>query len=298
MRSRYIPLASPQPDRFVRLSSELLDALLRVHLSGMQWRILLWVLRNTYGWNRKTTRFSWYQIAKQLGGNRAVVWRAGQRLLQAHVLVLEDDQLGIQKEDDQWRVPGLASDGDRQLWMPGIDVAREQRQPLPRSNAIVAARQRKRGPEATLFRRVKDSSKDNLKTYKDKRLSESVAPRRRLQETTGGRETPLQQVLNHYIAFRAHTLTKEQTSGIYRRFGKAGKALLEACAQRVQEAQEAITRIGGHLNQARLSWTLETVHKWHCDPSLMRSRVPDGVEHGSAGAARPIPRKYDGISKN
>ena len=131
-------MASSDADKFVRLSTRLLEALLTFHLTGVQLRILLWVIRNTAGWNRKLTSFSWYQIAKKLGGNRVVVWRAGQRLLQANVLFLEDSQLGIQKDDAQWRIPRLASAGDgaQQLWMPGIDVAWEQRQPLPGSNAF------------------------------------------------------------------------------------------------------------------------------------------------------------------
>jgi hypothetical protein len=77
-------MASANPDQFVRLSTTLLEALLPCHLTGVELRIILWVLRNTDGWNRKRTPFRWYQIAKKLGGNRAVVWRAGQRLLQAN----------------------------------------------------------------------------------------------------------------------------------------------------------------------------------------------------------------------
>jgi phage replication O-like protein O len=293
-------MTSSQPDKFVRLSTKLLEALLASHVTGVQLRIILWVIRNTDGWNRRLTPFSWYQMANKLGANRAVVWRAGQRLLQDRVLLLEDGQLAIEKDDGQWRVPRLAQacKDDRQLWMPGIDVAKEQRQPLPGSNANIAAGQWKRCPEATVFRRAKDSSKDNLKTYKDKHPCETVASKQRLQETTGGRETPVEQVMNHYIAFRGQTLTEERTSGFYRRFGKAAKALLGACAQRVHEAKEAITRIGGHLNQKELSWTLETVYKWYCDPSLMNPHGNAETANSAAGAARPIPGKYDGISKN
>src|ERR1700694_1380744 len=94
-------MTSSQPDKFVRLSTMLLEALLSCHLTGVQLRFILWVLRNTDGWNRKLTPFSWYQIAKKLAGNRVVVWRAGQKLLQANVLFLDDGELGIQKEDDQ-----------------------------------------------------------------------------------------------------------------------------------------------------------------------------------------------------
>ncbi len=171
-------------DRFVRLSTELLEALLSSRLTGVQLRIILWVIRNTAGWNRTLTPFSWYRIAKCIGRNRAVVWRAGQELLETHVLLLEDGRLGIHK-NDQWRVPQLApaSDAPRQLWMPGGDVAWEQRQALPASNATVAAGQRVRCLEETVFRRAKDRCKDKLKTYiktaAPKRCQPAAVPKRR-----------------------------------------------------------------------------------------------------------------------
>jgi phage replication O-like protein O len=167
------------PDRFVRLSTELLEALVSSRLTGVELRIILWVVRHTAGWNRNATPFTWYRIAKRLGGNRAVVWRAGRNLIQGNILFLENRQLGIHK-DFQWRLPRLAPtrDAARQLWMPGMDVTWEQRRPLPGSNASVAAGQRTRCLEATLFRRAKHSSKDRLKTYKKTDPPSDVAQQR------------------------------------------------------------------------------------------------------------------------
>src|SRR5215472_6197483 len=39
-------MGAPQRDRFVRLSTELLEALLCSKLTGVQFRIILWVIRN------------------------------------------------------------------------------------------------------------------------------------------------------------------------------------------------------------------------------------------------------------
>src|SRR5260370_31759838 len=94
-----------QHDRVVSLSTNVLEALLSARLIGVQLRIILWVIRHTAGWNRTLTPFSWYRIAKKIGGNRAVVWRAGRTLFQNHVLLLGDGQLGIQHEKHQWRGP-------------------------------------------------------------------------------------------------------------------------------------------------------------------------------------------------
>src|SRR6266849_5018184 len=91
-----------QPNRFVRVPSKLLDALLNVPLNGTQWRILLWVIRQTYGWNRDTVPFSWYRIARYLSVDRGGVVKAGNKLLQATVLYKQGDRLGIQKEYERW----------------------------------------------------------------------------------------------------------------------------------------------------------------------------------------------------
>jgi phage replication O-like protein O len=172
-------------DRFVRLSTPLLEALLAFRMTGVQLRIILWVIRNADGWNRRLTPYRWYQIAKKLGSPRTVVWRAGQKLLQANVLLLEDGQLGIQKDDARWRIPRLvpADEDARQLQIPGTDVTWQQRkrylqatQALPGSNADVTAGYL----QATLFRRAKDILKDILKTYKNIRPA-SVVPRQRFR---------------------------------------------------------------------------------------------------------------------
>jgi phage replication O-like protein O len=128
-------MALSNPDPFVRLSNRLLEALLACHLTGIQLRIVLWVLRNTDGWNRRLTPFRWSQIARKLDNPRTVVWRAGQRLLQANVLLLEEGQLRIQK-DAQWRIPrraGAAEEARRCL---------EATPALPRDNASVTYKQR------------------------------------------------------------------------------------------------------------------------------------------------------------
>jgi phage replication O-like protein O len=173
-------------DRFLRISNTLIDALLRAQLSGAQWRVLLWVIRHTHGWNRCSTSFTWYRLAKDIGLDRAAAYRAGQALLRSGVLVLHEKELGLEPNSANWDRGVLSSQpGDaRQLWMPGMDVVREQRKPLSGSNATVVNQQRLRCPETTLFRRAKDSSKDNLKTYKDRHKHAELARRAAHLENT------------------------------------------------------------------------------------------------------------------
>jgi phage replication O-like protein O len=129
-------------DSFVRFPTALLEALLESRLSRTQHLIVLWVVRHTYGWNRPWAAFSWYGVARNLRLDRALVYRAGERLLRAGVLVRNQDRLA---------------------------VALEQRKALFSSSGDVVLEQRVRCPGATLFRPAIDSSKDRLKTKKDKR---------------------------------------------------------------------------------------------------------------------------------
>jgi len=161
-------MTGPRLDRFVQFPTELLDALLRARLNGAQWRVLLWVVRNTHGWNRRLTSFTWYQVAKDIALDRATAYRAGQALVRTGLLVLQQHQLGLQEDSENWSkgVLSFRPADARQLCLPGMDVVRERRKPLPRSNATVVKEQRLGCQETTLFHRAKDSSKDKLKTYK------------------------------------------------------------------------------------------------------------------------------------
>jgi phage replication O-like protein O len=177
-------VAAPQTERFVRLPTELLEALLSSKLTSVQLRVVLWVIRNTYGWNRELTPFSWYKIAKDLGLNRGSVYRAGETLLKFGVLIRRERRLGMQEDDEEWdRHVRASNDAEGQLWMPAMSVAWEQRRPLSVGNVPVAGGQPKRCLDATLFRREKDS-KDILKTYKDKPARLDAHPQLDVAEKT------------------------------------------------------------------------------------------------------------------
>ena len=181
-------MRSTADEGFLRISNRLFDALLSARLCGAQWRVLLWVIRNTCGWNRVATSFTWYGIAKDLGLDRAAVYRAGHALLHTGVLVQEKGRLGIEMDLENWSadVRCATARHARQLTWPEIDVAGEHRQTLPGGNAGVATRHQKRCQDTTLFRRPKDS-KDNLKTNKDR----GTADARHWRRTTHNGQQPL-----------------------------------------------------------------------------------------------------------
>jgi len=131
-------------DRFVRLPSQLLDNLLRLPLNGVEWRIVFWVIRQTIGWNRAATTFSWYRIAKDLKLDRAGVYRAGNWLCGAGVLGTQDGRIWVGEASGQWRTFSRG----------------RQRAPAAMTSVNVDGNLRKRRHPSTSARRAKDRSKD------------------------------------------------------------------------------------------------------------------------------------------
>ena len=89
-------------ESFMPVPNALVKALMRSTLSGGQCRLILWVLRNTLGWNRESTRFTWYRIAKDLGMNRSTTLRAARQLIEYSVLRIKDGQLSMEPDPALW----------------------------------------------------------------------------------------------------------------------------------------------------------------------------------------------------
>ena len=97
--------------------------------------------------------------------SRPALYRAGQALLARGVLVLREGELAIEIE----------SVANRQLPIPGLDVAGQQRTGCLAATHALPGGNGKRCSRATVFRRAKDI-KDNIKTYKDRHSRRAVRP--------------------------------------------------------------------------------------------------------------------------
>jgi phage replication O-like protein O len=155
---------------FVRVPTDLLEALLRVRLTETGWRIVLWVIRQTFGWNRQTVPYSWYRIARDLSMDRGGVVRTGNSLLRANVLHIREARLGLQQNYREWDggIYPCRHDHDGQLWMPGLGADGRHRTPMTRISASDDDSHRNRCHASSVFRRAIDSSKDKIKIYKDR----------------------------------------------------------------------------------------------------------------------------------
>jgi len=73
-------------DGFTRIANELFDAVLRAPLTGVEQKVVLAVIRLTYGYNKREDTLSFSQIAAVTGIGRQSIVRAMVRLRKANVL--------------------------------------------------------------------------------------------------------------------------------------------------------------------------------------------------------------------
>lgn len=99
-------MASPQVENgYTRIANELLEALITADLNGTQFRIMLAVIRESYGRQSKTVSLSYTKIAEMLDQPRTVVGRNLKQLVARNFLRHSGGELStwsVQKDYSQW----------------------------------------------------------------------------------------------------------------------------------------------------------------------------------------------------
>ena len=102
-------MASPQTENgHTKIANELIGALYRFPFTGAQFRVLLWVVRDSYGWRRKkTTTASLKDIHETTGVPRASVGWAFHALAEAGVVARDKQgRYSLNKNYDEWVAQG------------------------------------------------------------------------------------------------------------------------------------------------------------------------------------------------
>ena len=85
-------MGNPQlEDGFIRISTELWDALCRIRINGEARQVLDFIIRKTYGWNKTKDNISFSQIELGTGINRRNSIRAIEKLLDMNIIGVEKD---------------------------------------------------------------------------------------------------------------------------------------------------------------------------------------------------------------
>ena len=98
-------MASPQLENgYIRIATELLEAVVRTPLAGRHLRVWLFVLRKTYGFHKKTDKISLSQLVKGTRIDRSSICKIVKDLVARRTLAKSKGSYGINKNYDQWVV--------------------------------------------------------------------------------------------------------------------------------------------------------------------------------------------------
>lgn len=109
--------ANPQLEEgYTRLANELLEALCRSDFAGVEFRILLFVIRSTYGFKKKSHSMSYQFIADGVGISRRSAIRSVKLLVTKQALVTNrslvkggSNEISLNKNHLQWATGGVVT---------------------------------------------------------------------------------------------------------------------------------------------------------------------------------------------
>ncbi|MFS7357594.1 replication protein [Rahnella inusitata] len=89
-------------DGYTRIANELLEAIAGADLTARQLKVMIAVIRKTYGFQKKLDRIADIQIAELTGLSRQNVNKAKKELLSMHCLLMDGNRIGPNKELSAW----------------------------------------------------------------------------------------------------------------------------------------------------------------------------------------------------
>jgi phage replication O-like protein O len=104
-------MAKPQlEDGYTSIANELLEQIVRLHLSPNLWQVLFFIIRKTYGYHKKEDYITNSQIVEGTGIHKSHVSRSIKLLIKKKIITRSGKFIGIQKDWEQWeKLPVLAT---------------------------------------------------------------------------------------------------------------------------------------------------------------------------------------------
>lgn len=88
---------------YTKLANELLESLMCCDLTARQFRVMLALIRKTYGFGKKSDRISDSQLAEMTKLSRQNVNKAKNELLSMNYIILDGKKIGVNKEVSVWK---------------------------------------------------------------------------------------------------------------------------------------------------------------------------------------------------
>lgn len=130
-------MANPQAeDGHTDIANEILEALWKINLSAYETRVLIFLLRKTYGWHKKVDAISLSQFEKAIGLDRRLIHRTLKELSSKGMIVVipQDDRkpvsYGFQKDYQKWKLSS-----PKMTHHKGV-IPRDDRTVIPQDDAL------------------------------------------------------------------------------------------------------------------------------------------------------------------
>jgi phage replication O-like protein O len=102
-------MANPQTeDGYTRIANEILDHLCQLKLNGTEWMTLLFIIRKTYGFQKKEDKIPLSQISEATGISTSHICRALNKLRKIRIIKRNGHGTGFNKNYDLWILPNQA----------------------------------------------------------------------------------------------------------------------------------------------------------------------------------------------
>jgi len=103
-------MARPQLENgHTKIANEILERLMKLHLSPNQWRVLLYIIRKTYGYQKKADYISNSQVVQATGLCKSVVSRSVNNLEDMNIIHRNGKHIGLQKDWETWEKLAVSS---------------------------------------------------------------------------------------------------------------------------------------------------------------------------------------------
>jgi len=97
-------MTTPQTeDGFTRIANELLESFISYRLSGEEMQVLLFVIRKTYGYKKKSDYIALSQFVEATGMKKSNVVRAIKKLVDKNIVIKKDNELSVNKDKSTWK---------------------------------------------------------------------------------------------------------------------------------------------------------------------------------------------------
>jgi len=113
-------------DGHIDIAHDLAKALMRVNLSGYQYRIIWCIFRKTYGWHKSTDKISLIQFEEMTGLKRKYICRSLKKLKDKNMIIIDRSSYintyKFNSDYDTWKLKSS----------PKIGTSQNREQPVPK----------------------------------------------------------------------------------------------------------------------------------------------------------------------